>query len=444
LLDIPHRYQLKEWIKFLNSLGASIHPVWHFNDLQRPDYPFGVSFVCDLIKGASDSKPFWVTELQGGHNLYTGSQPVNPTKEEMEAWMWTSISSGADKTIFWCLNPRTQGGESGEWAMLDYDQQPSHRLKEAGIISGIVEENEAFFKNARPVKDQIVVAYSPETMFLQERNGKGQNQTSRQAKAHFLSVIACVKALRLKGYHPHIEKIDDIDWMEKSAKPRLVFVPHATGLAEDQLKNMKTFCSLGNTLVFSGLTGIFTAEEKIRWNENSIYEELTGLKVLEVSTPENEGNYPLPYETFRLKTRLITAEGAASTHFKHALGKGFCMVIPAMVDLSWYLHPEEKKYPDFLAGLAEPFRNPAQVSLKSTVPGSFCQRMTNGNQFLTVIHIPASKKEGKVTFALSGENPIKILCGKETHSTAEKGSFTLSPGQTFVLLSEKNNLPAKH
>ena len=442
LLDIPHRYQMTEWTKFLNSLGASIHPVWHFNDLKRHEYPFGVSFVCDLVNGAANSKPFWVTELQGGHNLYTGSQPVNPTKGEISAWLWTSISSGAEKTIYWCLNPRTQGGESGEWAMLDYDNQPSQRLKETAEIAALVEQNANFFQNARPVKDRIVVAISPETMFLQERNGKGQNQLSRQSKAHFLSVIACCKALRMKGFHPQVDKIDQIDWMEKSAKPRLVFVPHASGITDLQLQNMKNFCKLGNTLVLSGLTGIFTETEKTRWNQNSDYEQLTGLKVLEVITAENEGTFPLPYETFRLKTRTKEAtfkEGC----FYNALGKGQCITVPAMTDLSYYTHPENKKYPDFLAAIAQPFKNPDQADFVSSVAGSYCQSLSDGKTILTLAHVPASAKGTNVELRRKGERMLKTLSGKASRSTSDGLSFTIESGQTFVVLSEKTILQTK-
>ena len=39
---------------FLDSLGASIHPSWHFGLLARGQFALGVSYVCDLVRGASD------------------------------------------------------------------------------------------------------------------------------------------------------------------------------------------------------------------------------------------------------------------------------------------------------------------------------------------------------------------------------------------------------
>jgi len=443
LLDIPHRYQLSKWTEFLSSLGASIHPVWHFNDLQRQDYPFGISLVCDMVGSAAGNKPFWVTELQGGHNLYTGSQPVNPTKKEINAWLWTSIASGAEKTIFWCLNPRTQGGESGEWAMLDYKNEPSHRLIEAGKIAAEVEANKEFFDEAKPVKDNVIIAISPETMFLQERNGKGQNQIARQQKAHFLSVMACYKALTMKGYQPSLEFVDNIDWNSKSAKARMVIVPHATGLTDKQLASMKDFCNQGNTLVFSGLTGIFNESEKIRWNENSGYEALTGVKALEVFTPENEGSFFLPYETFRIKTEAISAQKNPKGYFENALGNGKCILIPAMTDLKFWLNSEEKTYPAFLDGLAKAFKNPLQAEFQSDMPGSYVQCLSDGQKILTLVHVPANGKSKKVKLERKGEKLVKILSGKVLRSPSGSLAFEVESGETFVMMSEKAILPTK-
>jgi beta-galactosidase len=441
LLDIPHRYELSKWTGFLESLGASIHPVWHFNDLKRAEYPFGVSTVCGLVGSAAGNKPFWVTELQGGHNLYTGSQPVNPTREEIQAWVWTSLTSGAEKTIFWCLNPRTQGGESGEWALLDYAGQPSHRLEESSRIGQFMEEEAAFLKKAIPIRDAIVVAISRETVFLQERNGKGQNQPARQAKAHLQSVLACLKALCMKGYHPQIQFVDDIDWTQKTGAKRMVLLPHATALTEEQLKSMKTFAELGNTLVFTGLTGIFSETEGIRWNQNTTYEALTGLKVLEVLTQENEGQYPIPYETFRLKVKGISAADKGD-HWMHNLGKGTCIVVPAMVDLRHFLHPDEKQYPDLLAAMTKPFQSKGASDWNSDIPGSFCQGLTDGNRTLSVVHLPETQPVRKVRWERKGEKLVKILNGKGKSISGE-GVFEVESGTTFVVLTEKSILPGK-
>jgi beta-galactosidase len=436
LLDIPHRYELKKWTRFLESLGSSIHPVWHFNDLKRSEYPMGIAFVADLVGSAAGEKPFWVTELQGGHNIYTGSQPINPSESEIKSWLWSSVMSGAEKTIFWCLNPRTQGGESGEWALLDYQAQPSHRLKMADSIANQVEKWTNFFEKAKPVYDQISLVISPETMFLQERNGKGQNQVSRQQKAHFQSVLGCYNALRMKGFHPKIVFMDDKDWLAKSAGKELAIVCHATALKESQLDNLKSFAERGNSLLFTGMAGIFSEEEKTRWLGENKISELTGAKPLEVMTAENQNLIKIPFETFWVKTELGKAKKNPSGLIENEFGKGKIYWMPAMVDLYHYLHPEEKTYPEFLEKICKPFQNKEQSEFVSEVPGSFCQTLKAGNQTVSMVFLPKGERSKAVTFGRKGEKKKEVLSGKAVEQKLPYASFSIPGGQTFVVATE--------
>jgi beta-galactosidase len=436
LLDIPHRYELKKWAGFLESLGSSIHPVWHFNDLKRPEYPLGIEFVADMVGNAAVEKPFWVTELQGGHNIYTGSQPINPTENEMKSWLWSSVLSGAEKTIFWCLNPRTQGGESGEWALLDYQSQASHRLKIADSIASKVEKWSAFFEKAKPVFDQISLVISPETMFLQERNGKGQGQVSRQQKAHFQSVLGCYNALRMKGFHPRIVFMDDKDWFAKSATKELAIVCHATALKESQLENLKAFAERGNTILFTGMVGIFNELEKTRWLGKNLISDLAGAAPLEVMTAENPHQIGLPFETFWVKTSVHSAQKSANGLLENGIGNGKVIWMPALADLFHYLHPEEKSYPDFLEKICKPFQNPNSSRFESKVPGSFCQSLQADNQFITMAFVPLTKVRVEVKLQVKGSKMKEVLSGKAVEKKLPDPSFSISSGQTFVVASE--------
>jgi beta-galactosidase len=93
------------WRTFLDTLGCSIHPAWHFGLLNRDQYVLGVSYLNDLVRGSIEPKPYWVTELQGGNNIYSGHKPMNPTPQDIAQWVWTSIGAGADRIIFWLLKP---------------------------------------------------------------------------------------------------------------------------------------------------------------------------------------------------------------------------------------------------------------------------------------------------------------------------------------------------
>ena len=139
-LSLYHRQKASDWRPFLNSLGLSIHPTWHF-DMFRPDqYAMAVAATCELGRSVSDPNPIWISELSGGNNLFYNC----PTGNEVAQWTWVGISQGAKKIIFWLLNARKSGRESGEWALLDFQNEPTERLERAAEIAACLNRETSF------------------------------------------------------------------------------------------------------------------------------------------------------------------------------------------------------------------------------------------------------------------------------------------------------------
>src|SRR4030042_366140 len=182
VFDILPQYDLPSWRNFLNSLGASIHPSWHFGLLERDQYALGVSATCQIIKGAIDPKPFWISELQGGNNIFSSKRPMYPYPKDIGQWVWAGIGSGAEKIIFWCLNARRAGNEAGEWAMLDYQGNPSERLEEVSRITSILSENKDLMSGAHPAASSVTIILSPDTMLLQSRHDHFKDIPGRMSK----------------------------------------------------------------------------------------------------------------------------------------------------------------------------------------------------------------------------------------------------------------------
>src|ERR1700744_1365932 len=139
---------LPSWRTFLDSLGCSIHPAWHFGLLNRDQYALGVSYLNDLVRGSIEPKPYWVTELQGGNNIYSSPRHMEPSADDIAQWIWTSIGGVADRVIFWLLNARREGVESAEWSLLDFQGKPSARLNTASAIARIADAHQDFFNGA--------------------------------------------------------------------------------------------------------------------------------------------------------------------------------------------------------------------------------------------------------------------------------------------------------
>ena len=246
---------LPSWRPFLDTLGCSIHPAWHFGLLSRDRYALGVSYVNSLVRGAIEPKPYWVTELQGGNNIYSSTRPMDPTPDDIAQWLWTSITSGADRVIFWLLNARRAGVEAGEWSLLDFQQQRSARLQTASSIAKILKEKEAFFATAKPVKSGVTLIVSLETMTL-EAQYADSDYPGRDKNAEILETLGFYEALSQVGIPPEIKHFGDYDWRAKSAR-RVAILPDVRAVTQSQVEDLEAFVENGNILIISGLTGFY-------------------------------------------------------------------------------------------------------------------------------------------------------------------------------------------
>jgi beta-galactosidase len=102
-------YDFTAWRDFLTSLGGSAHASWHFSYFNREQYALAVAANCEIIRSGAGEIPWFMTELQGGNNTYSGFLALCPTKEEISQWLWIAIGSESKGAIFWCLKPALIG-----------------------------------------------------------------------------------------------------------------------------------------------------------------------------------------------------------------------------------------------------------------------------------------------------------------------------------------------
>ncbi len=148
------QYDFPQWMPFLSTLGASIHAAWHLGYFERQQYTMAIAANCDIIRSAAEPKPFWVTELQRGTNIFSGFDPLCPSEDDIAQWLWTCIGSGAERIVFWTLNARASVAEAGEWGMVTFQDEPTDRLTMSGNVAKVLLEENIFFEKAKTVKSE--------------------------------------------------------------------------------------------------------------------------------------------------------------------------------------------------------------------------------------------------------------------------------------------------
>jgi len=387
---------LASWRPFLDTLGCSIHPAWHFTLLSRNQYALGVSYINDLVQGASEPHPHWVTELQGGNNIYSSTKPMDPTNDDIGQWVWTSIGAGADRVIFWLLNARLQGTEAAEWSLLDFQQRPSRRLQTASAIAQVVDSHAGFFHGAHVVESPVTVILSLETETL-EAQYHNADYPGRDSNAHLLSALGMYQALSQIGVPPRLKLFGDYDWRAKTAAPRVAILPDARAITEAQVSDLQAFADNGNTLLITGLTGFYDPHA-MAWPLSGFpLSRVTGAELKEVHFIDSKVDLSLSTPAVTLPSHLWIS--SIENHSAEVAGKrdgeivatirrtqngGRVLWIPSPIGIGGWLRGTEPlaaylKTVFAPAVASEPFR------FSRPQKGCLMRILKNGNAYLSVV-----------------------------------------------------------
>ncbi len=437
-------HDIPSWRGFANSLGATIHPSWHFGDFDRSQFALAVAYNCDLLMGSSEPKSYWITELQAGTNIHSGgAHPLTPTPEDIAQWVWTGIGSGADRVLFWLLDNRKKGNEAGEWSMLDYQNHPSDRFGEGSNIAKHITDNAEVYGNAAPARAPIYLIASLETMTLQAWKPRN-DYLGRDDEAHLFSLYGYYKALHELGIPVHIKHMHDFDWTAPSESPRLAILPHVSAITEDQAQQIKQFVASGNTVLCSGLSGVYDEEAKFWPLESIPLAEMLGATLKEIRLIENQPRISLDSPANNLPShlwigeirnnsaRVIGEQNGWITAVRNQYGDGEVLWIPSLIGLGAWQR-ESEPLAAFLDDVTSRFVGELPLRFESYTEDMVLRIMESEEQYLAIVtngrnavnHCTLRVEEG-----LEGS----VFWGRQTAFRENHHSVQLDPRETVVLL----------
>jgi len=445
---------LPAWRPFLSTLGASCHPSWHFSLLGRDEYAIGVAYVADLVRGAIEPKPFWITELQGGNNINSGTRPLCPTGNDIAQWVWTALGSGAERVIFWLLNAHSFGSESAEWSLLDLQNQPSVRLETAGKIASVLNENPSLFQDATPAETPVTILLSLEAMTLQERFAATQPVNSeergkltplevRGRNAHILAVLAFYEILHELGVPVHLKFMHDFDFRAKVSRPQFAILPNLSALSEDQARQIGDFVRNGNTVLATGLTGFWDGYERV-WPLTSGFplEELIGATLEELQSMDEgcsvkltEPEVALPSQLWIGKIRNRTAEPLGRqdnwiTAVRKRAGNGQIIWIPSTVDVAAWVG-NRMPLTEFVSRIVSSFADDLPFRFTGRQENCVLRALTNAEGYVTVV-TNGSMKPAEVRIEHIMNSAPNVLWGDRASFQADGRHLSLGPRATVV------------
>lgn len=327
----------------VTSMGISMHYSWHFGIFPETEFPDGVSLMCDIIRNQTRSNPFWVTEIQGGNVTLSGSRMICPTESQIEQILWTSIGSGAEGAIFWTLNSRKAVQEAGDWALLNFLNEPSDRLTAASRVARTIEKHQSLFSRTEPAEAPVCILYNIESLRAQRLLGRDSAWPGRSSEGVVLSIARAYQALESVGIIPSVSDMEIFDWDPK-VHP-FVLLPNIVSIPSAYYDKIRAYADHGGNLIITGLSGYFNEGMQCSFSGGHPLSDLLGGDLLEYKVEGDNfdvqvAGHPLKSHLWKTvvkparKSAVIASIDAHPAAISSSFGKGKITWVPMQIDIN--------------------------------------------------------------------------------------------------------------
>jgi len=411
-------YNFPQWRKFLTSLGGSAHASWHFGYFNRSQYTVAMSANSEILRSGAGPIPWLMTEMQGGNNTYSGGTPLCPTKEETAQWLWTTIGTGSKGGIFWCLNPRSSGIEAGEWAMLNFQDQPSDRMLAAASVSKAINQNSELFAQARVAESGISIIYCREALWVEKtQQTPGASFVGRDIGGVMKSALSYFEALSEMGVQSNLQEIGEYNFTADDYTGKAIILAQQVSIPSKYWTALENFVAKGGKLIVDGLTGYYDENAHCILRAGFSLQKLFGGNIVEYKAIdtifkeviENINLTAHLWQGYILKgtAQEIGHANGQTIATRNNFGRGEVIWMPSLFGLGARITDSYYLLSQLLAKELQPILSKLPISFKKIQPKMLMKTLQSGNSYVSVI-INKSKEKRVVAV----ENRLKSTSGQ--------------------------------
>ena len=391
-------YDFPAWRKFLTSLGGSAHASWHFGYFSRSEYAVAMSANSEILRSGAGEIPWLMTELQGGNNTYSAFEPMCPTDQEIAQWLWITIGSGSKGSIFWCLNPRRSGFEAGEWAMLDFLDQPTTRMLTAKKVIDVLNKNTKVFTNSSVLESKIDVIYTRESMWVEKvLQIPGAVNEGRSVGGVMKSALSYFEALSELGVHVGFKELREFDFTASDYTGHALILSHQISIPSSHWSALHSFVEKGGKLLVDGLTGYYDERAVTLMGKGFPFQDLFGATVREFKMVDkqfpfnlNDHAINLSATLWRASLKITTGRSVASTGdeingVRNRYGRGEVLYLPALIGLAARVEGSYAQLLQFLSIELETILSQTPFVFKTHHPKVLIKVLSSGDDRITVL-----------------------------------------------------------
>lgn len=437
-------YDFPQWRKFLTTLGGSAHASWHFDFFSRQQYAVAMSANCEILRSGAGNIPWWMTELQGGNNIYSGQSPLCPTREEIAQWIWIVTASEGKGSMFWCLNPRSSGIEAGEWALLDFQNKPSDRMLAATNVAETLNRNATLFADSHEVESGINILYIRQSLWAESKiaGGSAQNYEARNKGAVMKSVLSYFEALSEMGLNANLKAYEEFDFSKSDYRGQTIILSHQISLPDAYASELENFVSKGGKLIVDGLTAFFDENLHNTMETGFAFGKLFGGNISEFKLIDNlfttsiDGNN-LPSHLWRGyivpgEGKSIATSDGKTVAIRNKFGEGEVLWIPSLIGLGSRIRQDYSALSSFLNNELKTSLLNIPIRFEKIQKNVLMKTMQSDSSLVTVI---INKSTAERTIVLAVNNPglnAKILFANMQGKVSGK-TVKIMPEETMVI-----------
>lgn len=290
--------------ELVDFMGCSAHPSWHSTRFPPERLHQSVAYFADQMRSVTPHRngEFWVTELQGGTNIFSGGTWLCPDDADIRLWLWESIGSGASAAVFWCFNARKGGFEGGEWSLLNQLGQPSDRLEAATEVAKILEQNQALFDGVRAPAPDVWLLYSESTMRLNMLEGTGTD-VQNPRNVHMGADALCGAYLMCSDLGLQVGFINEAKLAAgRLPKGSTLILPGVTALPEAACAAVERHACAGGTVIADFLCGMKDPWGNLSGANATMLSGVFGCEVADIQAD-------IRRDTYSIQAREQTVEG---------------------------------------------------------------------------------------------------------------------------------------
>jgi beta-galactosidase GanA len=230
----------------VETWGLSNFPRWQM----MPIY-LGAARL-ELTRCQAGNKPFWMTELQGGHGSSGLARSRRMRPRDIRLWNWMGVATGAKGLLYWAYDTEATGTESSGFGLVARDGSPTERVLEAADDNRLIQTHWDIIENYKPRPEVAILVDQDSALLTFAMSGNED-----------------ASADSFRGYYKALWNCDAwVDYIEPQSLPgnnyKVIIVPwHLMGKRET-CEHLRKFVEAGGTLVLE--TGFGMYDERTFYN----------------------------------------------------------------------------------------------------------------------------------------------------------------------------------